>query len=251
MSKLDFYRSHLQAMQEARANGDLDEIEMTMAAFLDIVAVNRLDLLVNDPPSDDSEEDVKADEVEIGSLVKGGWDMFGDSVVFHKVTYKTGMNAFQASKAACHDSHGNFSFAGYTSNDTLSLRTNYAQMTMLDANQEGRKVLIKDLNPWDDKKDAIMKEIVVEALKLDDESQCKVDFTLMPKEDSRIIHIGPNEHFGVNPSARTHDGYCKGGNLIGEIVTEYYNQWKTNKTSTFGSSSKSSSKSSKNKKAKI
>ena len=141
------------------------------------------------------------------------------------------MNAFQACKAASHDKNGTFIFYAHTSNDTIDLRKHYAKMKMGDANIAGRSVFIKDINVWNSNKDTIMKDIIITALKLDDPIHCKVDFTLMPTEDARIIHVGPDEHFGVNLQVRTHDGYSKGENIVGEIVKEYYEKWKVNKTS--------------------
>jgi len=210
-------------------------------------AVDEWNGLSLDPLSDDDEDassegDVKADEVQIGSLVKGGFTTFYDfPFEFNGVIYKTGMNSFQASKAANHDKNGIFIADGYTSKDTLAIRNDYAQMTVKEANVAGRKVFIKDIRQWDANKNTIMKELIVTALKLDDPTHCKVDFTLMPTEDTRIVQFGPDEYYGVNPQVRTQDGYSKGVNFVGGIVTEYYKKWKNMKTSSSSSGSSSTS----------
>jgi predicted NAD-dependent protein-ADP-ribosyltransferase YbiA (DUF1768 family) len=236
---LDAIAGELNALKEAIEDGDGFLMEDRALELLDMVRIIRPGLLDDEDAS--SKEDVKADEVEIGDLVQGGYTVYTEfPFKFHGVKYKAGMNAFQGSKAANHE-NGNFLSAGYTSKDTLDLRNDYAMMTVGEANEAGRKVFIKDIRMWDANKDSIMKDIVVTALKLDDPTHCKVDFTLMPTEDTRIIHVGPGPpfHYGVDKHTRTHDGYSKGDNLIGLIVTEYYNKWKNKKTS--GSSSGSSS----------
>lgn len=242
MASIEDYADIFAALQDAAEDGDIDEMETQVFILLKRLRDNRPDLLFDDYNAScaSSEEDVKADEVQIGSLVKGGFTMFTDFPFnFHGLKYMTVMNAFQACKAANHDNKGNFIGDGYTSKDTTATRLDYAQMTVGEANDAGRKVFIKDIRKWDSNKDIIMKEIIVAALKLDDPTHCKVDFTLMPTEDTRIVHFGPNDYYGVDPHTRTHDGYSKGNNFVGLIVTEYYNKWKNKKTS--GSSSGSSS----------
>jgi predicted NAD-dependent protein-ADP-ribosyltransferase YbiA (DUF1768 family) len=242
MTSIDEYADIFAALQDAAEDGDIDEMETQVFSLLKRLRDKRPDLLFHDDGAScaSSEEDVKADEVQIGSLVKGGFTMFTDfPFEFYGVIYRTVMNAFQACKAANHDKNGIFIGSGYTSKDTLDVRKDYGQMLVGDANEAGRKVFIKDIRMWDSNKDIIMKEIIVTALKLDDPTHCKVDFTLMPTEDTRIVHFGPNDYYGVDTHLRTHDGYLKGNNFVGLIVTEYYNKWKNKKTS--GSSSGSSS----------
>lgn len=242
MAFIEEYADIFAPLREAVEDGDFDGVETQAFRLVKRLRHNRPDLLfVNDGSS--SEEDVKADEVEIGSLVKGGFTMFTHSFEFYGIIYNTVMNAFQACKAANHDENGNFIGGGYTSKDTFDMRKNYAQMTVGDANEKGRKVFIKDIRMWDSNKDSIMKEIIVTALKLDDPTHCKVDFTLMPTEDTRIVHFGPNDYYGVDFHTRTHDGYSKGNNFVGLIVTEYYNKWKNKKTSSSSSGSSSGSSS--------
>lgn len=241
MASIEEYADIFAAMQDAAEDGDIEEMETQVFSLLKRLRDNRPELLDDDGAS--SEEDVKRDEVQIGSLVKGGFTMFTDfPFEFHGVIYNTVMNAFQACKAANHDKNGNYIGDGYTSKNTFDVRKDYAQMAVGDANEAGRKVFIKDIRKWDSNKDFIMKDIIVTALKLDDPTHCKVDFTLMPTEDTRIIHFGPNDYYGVDTHVRTHDGYSKGNNFVGLIVTEYYNKWKNKKTS--GSSSSSSGSSS-------
>lgn len=245
MDSIEEYADIFAAMQDAAEDGDIVEMERLVLLLLKRLRDKRPDLLFHDDGAScaSSEEDVKADEVQIGSLVKGGFTMFTDfPFEFYGVIYRTVMNAFQACKAANHDNNGNFIGDGYTSKNTTATRLDYAQMTIGDANDAGRKVFIKDIRMWDSNKDIIMKEIIVTALKLDDPTHCKVDFTLMPTEDTRIVHFGPNDYYGVDTHVRTHDGYSKGNNFVGLIVTEYYNKWKNKKTS--GSSSSSSGSSS-------
>lgn len=238
---LDAFSHELNALKEAIEDGDSFLMEDRAIELLDKVRTIRPDLLADDDDAS-SEEDVKADEVQIGSLVKGGFTMFTVfPFEFHGVIYNTVMNAFQACKAANHDKNGNFIGDGYTSKNTFDVRKDYAQMAVGDANEAGKKVFIKDIRKWDSNKDFIMKDIIVTALKLDDPTHCKVDFTLMPTEDTRIVHFGPNDYYGVDTHVRTHDGYSKGNNFVGLIVTEYYNTWKNKKTSSSSSGSGSSS----------
>ena len=249
MTSIDDLADIFAGLQDAAEDGDIVEMERLVLLLLKRLRDKRPDLLFHDDGAScaSSEEDVKAeaDEVQIASLVQGGFTMFTDfPFEFYGIIYRTVMNAFQACKAANHDKNGIFIGDGYTSKDTLDMRKDYAQMAVGDANEAGRKVFIKDIRIWDSKKDIIMKDIVVAALKLDDPTHCKVDFTLMPTEDTRIVHFGPNDYYGVDTRVRTHDGYSKGNNFVGLIVTEYYNKWKNKKTSSSSSGSGSSSGSS-------
>lgn len=223
MTTLEEYAETFQAMQAATETGDSDEVEALLFNLLDELRENRPDLM--------GIHDVKA-EVQVGSLVEGGFNMVTDFPFhFNGLNYNIVMNAFQACKAANHDENGIFIGDGYKSKDTLDIRIDYCHLTLSEANHKGKNVFIKDIRQWDTNKDTIMTDIIVAALKLDDPTSCKVDFTKMPTEDARIVHFGPNEYYGVNPQVRTHDGYSKGNNLVGRIVTDYYHKWKNKKMS--------------------